>query len=281
MNLVLTARLEILTNQIFPIVSHVRWLMFAGVKFRGVLQADTIVVSCGLANFEQSSWSTHRRHEFWGTHEELHAKANYDMFVRNFKDNYPAMCNGRSIWTIDWRKFDDPDNDRSLRKLVGPNPRIMKSILKSENYHALHSRLYDGMHWFFSSRNIVIMICKSGRPRSVANAELWSNTLTRCSRQQHSVSLLQLSELDFCENTCARNCSECSKQSPTVFQALYDQAPAECLRRVPVPDPVTGRWKQTRSERAEGSAQPAKEINFHKIRKSERQVPPLHLLRRT
>ena len=32
---------------------------------RNVLQADTMVVRCGLANFEQSSWSTHRRHEFW------------------------------------------------------------------------------------------------------------------------------------------------------------------------------------------------------------------------
>ena len=39
-----------------------------------MLQADTIVVTCGLANFEQSSWSTHRRHEFWGAHEELHTK---------------------------------------------------------------------------------------------------------------------------------------------------------------------------------------------------------------
>ena len=39
---------------------------------RNMLQADTIVVSFGLANFEQSSSSTHRRLEFWGTHEELH-----------------------------------------------------------------------------------------------------------------------------------------------------------------------------------------------------------------
>ena len=31
---------------------------------RNVLQDDTNVVSCGLANFEQSSWSTQRRHEF-------------------------------------------------------------------------------------------------------------------------------------------------------------------------------------------------------------------------
>ena len=86
---------------------------------RNVLQAETIVVSCGLANFEQSSWSTHRRHEFWGTHEELRTNEDYDKFVRSFKDNNTRMCKGRSIRTIDCRKFDDPDNDRSLRKHIG------------------------------------------------------------------------------------------------------------------------------------------------------------------
>ena len=126
---------------------------------RNVLQADTIVVSCGLVNFEQSSWSAHRRHEFWGTHEELRTREDYDKFVRSFKDNYPGMCNGRSIWTIDCRKFDDPDNDRRLRKHIGRNPRILKSILESKNYHALHSRLSDGMHRFFPNRNMVIIIC--------------------------------------------------------------------------------------------------------------------------
>ena len=75
------------------------------------------------------------------------------------------MCDGRSIWTIDCRKFDDPDNDRTLRKHIGRNPKITKSILESENYHALHSRLYDGMHSFFSSKNIVIMT--SDRPLEV------------------------------------------------------------------------------------------------------------------
>ena len=154
-----------------------------------VLQADIIVVSCGLSNFEQSSWSTHRRHEFWRTHEELHTKEDYDKFVRRFKYHYPGMSDGRSMWTIDCRKFDDPDNDRSLRKHFGRNPSCAKSVLGSENHHALHSRLYDGMHWFFWSRNIVIVMCRSGRHRSVANAELWSNTLTRCS-QRHTLRFL-------------------------------------------------------------------------------------------
>ena len=129
MNLVLTAQLEIEINQTFPIVPRMRWLTFAVVRFqRSVLQADTIVVSCGLANFAQSSWSAHRRHGFWGTHEGLHTKEDNDKVVRSFKDNYPEMCDGRSIWAIDCRKFDDPDNDRSLVKHIGQNPRITKSF---------------------------------------------------------------------------------------------------------------------------------------------------------
>ena len=69
--------------------------------------------------------------------------------------------------------------------------------MESKNYHELHSRLYDGMPRFFSSKNIVIMECRSVRHRSVANAELWSNTLALYSRYQHSFCLLHLSELDF------------------------------------------------------------------------------------
>ena len=58
---------------------------------RNVLQADTLVVNCGLANFEQSSWSTHRRHEFWGMNGEPRTNKDYDKFVHSFKDNYPGM----------------------------------------------------------------------------------------------------------------------------------------------------------------------------------------------
>ena len=37
---------------------------------RSVLQADTIAVSCGVANLEQSSWSTLRCHKFWESYDE-------------------------------------------------------------------------------------------------------------------------------------------------------------------------------------------------------------------
>ena len=129
------------------------------------------------------------------------------------------MCNCRSIWMIDFRKFDDPDCDKSLRIHVGRNPRIMRFIMESKNYHELHSRLYDGMSRFFSSKNVVIMICRSGRHRSAANAELWSNTLTRFGRHQHSASLLHLSELDFWKRHV---CRKMFGMQQTVYRNLPD-----------------------------------------------------------
>ena len=44
---------------------------------RSVLQADTIIVSCGLANFERTSKSTQRCHKIWGLRNELATAADY------------------------------------------------------------------------------------------------------------------------------------------------------------------------------------------------------------
>ena len=46
---------------------------------------------------------------------------------------------------------------------------------------------------------------------------------------------------------------------PEFFQTHFDCDQAECLRQAPVPDPVTGRWKRSRSEHAESSSRPAKD----------------------
>ena len=76
-----------------------------------------------------------------GFYEELDRGADYDKFVGSFEDNHLGMCNGHSIWMIDCRKFDDPGRDKSLRNHVVRNPRIMKSIMESKNYHELQRRL--------------------------------------------------------------------------------------------------------------------------------------------
>ena len=92
------------------------------------------------------------------------------------------------------------------------------------------------------------MICKNGRRRSVANAELWSKTLTRYGRLLHSVSPWHLSELDFWKDTCVGKCSECSKQTTRIFQTHYDCVRAECSRLASTSDSETEHWKRPRRE---------------------------------
>ena len=58
---------------------------------RSVLQADTIIVSCGLANFEVTTWSKHRCHKFWSLRKELTTRADYDKFSGSFEINYPGV----------------------------------------------------------------------------------------------------------------------------------------------------------------------------------------------
>ena len=65
---------------------------------RNVLQADTILVGCGVANLEQFSWPTHRRRDCW---RKLHTKEDHDKFLESFR--------GQLFWNVR-RSFnmDDP-----------------------------------------------------------------------------------------------------------------------------------------------------------------------------
>ena len=105
--------------------------------------------------------------------------ADYDKSLGSFEINFPEVSNSRSAWLMDCRDLNDAGCDKLLKRHVGKNPRIMKSTMASLGYHELHSRLYEDMSRFLSRKNIVIMICRDGRYRAVANAEMWTNTLTR------------------------------------------------------------------------------------------------------
>ena len=59
----------------------------------------------------------------------------------------------------------------------------------------------------------------------------------------------------------------------------YDRVKAECFRRVPVPDPVTGRWRRPRPKHTEGPArQLLEEDDFPQTSKKQATKP--HLPRR-
>ena len=116
---------------------------------KSVLEADTIIVSCGLAIFLV----------YFLVDASLARAAHYDKFLESFEDNCPGVCDSRSVWMIVCRRLDDPDCDEKPGTHVSRNPRIMRSIMESKDYHELHSRLYDGMSRFLSGKNVVTMIC--------------------------------------------------------------------------------------------------------------------------
>ena len=138
------------------------------------------------------------------SHDELATTADYDKFVESFENNYPEVCYARSVWMIDCTKLDGTDRDKNLEIHGGRNSRIMKSFLGSKEYHELHKDLYVGISRFLSAKNVLTMICENGRCNSVANAELWSSTLSRYGRYLHSVSLMHLSEQRHMRRTVSR-----------------------------------------------------------------------------
>ena len=93
-----------------------------------MLEADTIIASCGLEYFERTSWSKEHTHKFGGSHDDLATVADCDKFAESFEDNYPEVCDARSQWMIDCRKLNGTDRDKKVEIHVGRNSRIMKSI---------------------------------------------------------------------------------------------------------------------------------------------------------
>ena len=159
----------------------------------------------------------------------LPTAADYEKFVESFEDNYLGVCDGRSVWMIDCRKLDGSDQDENLEILVGRNSRIHELIfLGSKDQHEQHSHLYVGISRFLSAQNVLTIICESGRRSSVANAELWSSTLSRYGRYSHSVSLIHLSEHDFCGTTHAlENAQSVSNSLPN-----FSNTQRRCLCRM-------------------------------------------------
>ena len=87
---------------------------------RSVLEDDTIIVSCGLANFAR---------------DDVVATTNYVKFLAGFEHNYSEVCNDRSVWMMIVESSTIPTKTRKRG---------------SKGYHELHSRLYDDMSRFFT-----------------------------------------------------------------------------------------------------------------------------------
>ena len=86
------------------------------------LAAQTIIVSCGMANFEAGAYangSSTTFRDYQGgrkittSHFERFPQARVK-FINSFRRNYPDLVKGRHIIVIDCTTFPDPGQDRGL-----------------------------------------------------------------------------------------------------------------------------------------------------------------------
>jgi len=143
-----------------------------------VLDANTVIVSCGMTNYESTVY-TNGRHQTFRKHlgdrkvEVDHFRKpkpgrpnDEKIFLESFKYNYPELCQGRDIYIVDCTGFENPDHDPKLRSHLGYHPTTLKSIVESPKFAIINKPLRNLKP---HRRNLVIDVCKSGRHRSVGN----------------------------------------------------------------------------------------------------------------
>ena len=118
------------------------------------LEAETIIVSCGITNFEQSAYSLRKSTEFgkWlnpkggsrpSTEPGILDSRNgaRERFRKSFSENFPDLVKGREVFLIDCTELGDPDHDKALRSHLGTHPTTLRRIVESEKFPKINNCL--------------------------------------------------------------------------------------------------------------------------------------------
>ncbi len=115
-----------------------------------LLEYETVIVSVGLRNFEEGRFSRKKHTRFKEGIGKFRISTGYlsnqevmEDFRSSMKDNYPELCNNRDIIVIDCTKYDDPEQDKSLRSHTGRHHETMKAVVDSEKFAETNKPLRD------------------------------------------------------------------------------------------------------------------------------------------
>ena len=146
----------------------------------GLLKAETVIVTCGLTNFETSTYSSLQSKEWITSHGHkpiqpgllTNGHLNYDGesrkgFLCSFRANYWELCEGRKITVIDCTVIKNPDYDKRLCYHLGTHPQTWSQVLKHQNFRTSHVELAKLTS---TEKNLVICVCKSGCHRSLVSS---------------------------------------------------------------------------------------------------------------
>ena len=184
------------------------------------LDARSIVVSCGINNCVYSNYSNKSCREFsnWQRQKCRNVvKADHlsernpgarERFLRSFRKNFPSLCEGRNIQVVDCTAFRNPGDDETGRRHTGAHPDIMHNVYTHKLFRQVHSDLRSMTP---TGKNLVIIVCRSGRHRSVASAIACSDVIRErmYNGEQGTVRAVHLQQDTHWNGLCHQACSAC------------------------------------------------------------------------
>ena len=204
---------------------HIRKHMPKGKRFNPeCFDADTLIVTCGVLNFEESNYATQTSKEFlnWNDDHKIvngHLSRNEgwsregrQVFLRSFKENYPDLAKDRNIILIDCTWFNDPHHDKSLRSHLGTHRETFRKIVDSDQFVKVNTPLNKLLA---DKKNLVIDVCRSGRHRSVAEGSCQAESIHRILYRgdpNKQVGVMDLQSESHWQHMCA-DCSDCDSDN--------------------------------------------------------------------
>ena len=181
---------------------------------------DITIATLGLENFEIGDKASKRSrvvHE-WVKHAghsygfDLKVKEHHCKLLESFKMNYDfvAAFQDNEIIFVDTRRFDDAASNKDLRGHLGCHPDNMETIVNSATFRRFFPVLQRQVIEAVCSgaqQLLIVMVCKSGRHRSVALMEFFHYCL--CHTGLNVRAKYHCSEGRHWQKTCGGACASC------------------------------------------------------------------------
>ena len=253
-----------------------------------LLDAKTAIVTCGLVNFEDSTYSRRESKEWINSHGRktiippgllTKGHPNYNpqsrqRFLCSFIVNFADLVGGRKIIVIDCTVIKNPEKEKRLRWHLGTHPETWWQVLKHKHFQCSHDELRKLSP---TEKNLIICVCRSGCHRSVASSYSIAPVIKAnlYGGDPKAVKTAHLQEQHHDHNKC-NMCTECdptqdankpniklahkllSNIIPKPKAVTIPRAATRCIATTRIPRPVI--YRDRRSPRA-GDYQPTSTDN--------------------
>ena len=248
------------------------------------LKKDTILVSCGFTNFEDSSVGNGASSEFRDNMPEkdsrsqrIYFEKNREAFEISFQKNFPELCAGRNIIVIDCTQYTDPGEDNSLRGHTGRHHKTMTRIVEDPRFKTVNEPLHKLLRKE-EGKNLIISVCKVGRHRSVGNNELIAAPIARhmYGDDATALTIIDLQSYRHWSRLCDwKTCSACDSTSKRHHDSLYKaiDALADVVPRTPLPPPAPTPGKRMPARPSDAPRRPLGEKIAEEVRERQSRRP--------